>query len=168
VAPTRLAVLRIISGGQTGADQGGLIAARELGIPSGGTAPKDWLTESGSNEQLLRSFGLVECADPGYDVRTRKNVVDSDGTLLLGSYASGGSAMTAKIANEAGKPFFHVPYPRADSDKDLAIAGAEFRQWLAEFQIHILNVAGNRESQNPGLQEFTKEFLVSALRKGSK
>jgi len=82
VAPTRLAVLRIISGGQTGADQGGLIAARELGIPSGGTAPKDWLTESGSNEQLLRSFGLVECAEPGYDARTRKNVVDSDGTLL--------------------------------------------------------------------------------------
>ena len=100
-------MLRIISGGQTGADQGGLLAARELSIPSGGTAPKEWWTETGSDEQLLRSFGLVECSEPGYEARTRKNVLDSDGTLLVGSYATGGSAMTAKIANEAGKPFFH-------------------------------------------------------------
>src|SRR5215471_15813176 len=99
-------MLRIISGGQTGADQGGLLAARELAIPSGGTAPQGWWTESGTDKQLLRSFGLTECFEPGYDARTKRNVLDSDGTLLLGSYATGGSAMTAKITSEAGKPFF--------------------------------------------------------------
>jgi len=161
-------VIRIISGGQTGADQGGLLAARELSIPSGGTAPKEWWTETGSDEQLLRSFGLVECSEPGYEARTRKNVLDSDGTLLVGSYATGGSAMTAKIANEAGKPFFHVRYPRAAEDQGIELAHAEFREWLTRFRIEVLNVAGNRESQNPGIQEFTKRFLVSALRKGSR
>jgi hypothetical protein len=160
-------MLRIISGGQTGADQGGLLAARELDIPSGGTAPKDWWTETGAEEQLLRSFGLTECSEPGYDVRTRKNVLDSDGTMLLGSYATGGSAMTAKVANEAGKPFFHVPFPCAADQKNLEVVTAEFRQWLTRFQIRVLNVAGNRESQNPGLQEFTRRFLVSALRASS-
>jgi len=164
VATKGVVVLRIISGGQTGADQGGLLAARELGIPSGGNAPKDWRTEAGTDEQVLRSFGLIECSEPGYDVRTRKNVLDSDGTLLLGSYVSGGSAMTAKVAREAGKPFFHVPFPRATEEKTLENAFAEFREWLIRYQIHVLNVAGNRESQNPGLQEFTKRFLVSALR----
>jgi hypothetical protein len=157
-------MLRIISGGQTGADQGGLLAARELGIPSGGTAPKDWRTETGSDEQLLRSFGLIECSEPGYDARTRKNVLDSDGTLLLGSCASGGSALTAQFAGEAGKPFFHVPFPPAAVEKGFETTIAEFRQWLSGFNINVLNVAGNRESQNPGLQEFTRQFLVSALR----
>jgi Circularly permutated YpsA SLOG family len=166
MATTGVAVLRIISGGQTGADQGGLMAARELGIRSGGTAPKDWWTETGSAEQLLRSFGLIECSEPGYDARTRANVLDSDGTLLLGSYATGGSAMTAKVATEARKAFFHVPFPRDKDDKGLEIAAAELRAWLKRFQIRVLNVAGNRESQNPGLQEFTRRFLVSALHEG--
>jgi hypothetical protein len=160
-------MLRIISGGQTGADQGGLLAARELGIPSGGTAPKEWWTETGSDEGLLRGFGLVECSEPGYEARTKKNVLDSDGTMLLGSYASGGSAMTARIASEAGKPFFHVPFPLATHEKGLERTSAEFREWLKHFRIQVLNVAGNRESQNPGLQEFTRRFLVSALREVS-
>lgn len=153
---------RVISGGQTGADQGGLLAARELGIPTGGAAPKGWITETGTEQQRLKGFGLVECSEPGYDARTRQNVIQSDGTLLLGSYANGGSALTAKIASEAQKPFFHVPFP---SERETLDNIAEsFRRWLAEFKIQTLNVAGNRESQNRGLQDFTKGFLISALR----
>ena len=57
---------KIISGGQTGADMGALLAARELGIPTGGVAPKGWLTENGPQEELLRNFGLIECEE---DVR---------------------------------------------------------------------------------------------------
>ena len=74
-----LRLTRLISGGQTGADQqGALLAARELGIPTGGTAPKGWLTETGPQELLLKSFGLIECADPGYAARTEANVLGSD------------------------------------------------------------------------------------------
>ena len=102
---------QIISGGQTGGDQGGLLAGRSLGVPTGGTAPHDWLTEAGPEEQLLRGFGLIECSQPGYDSRTMKNVLDADGTVLFGSYATGGSALTARIASEAGKPFFTFPSP---------------------------------------------------------
>ena len=74
--------IRIISGGQTGADQGALLAARALSLPSGGTAPTGWLTETGSEESLLKGFGLIECPEPGYDARTRQNVLDADGTVL--------------------------------------------------------------------------------------
>ena len=38
---------RVISGGQTGADQAGLAVAKRLGIPTGGCMPKGWLTEAG-------------------------------------------------------------------------------------------------------------------------
>ncbi|MFH7326653.1 YpsA SLOG family protein [Desulfurivibrio sp. C05AmB] len=38
---------RIISGGQTGADQAGLDVAIKLGIPHGGWIPKGRMTEAG-------------------------------------------------------------------------------------------------------------------------
>jgi hypothetical protein len=153
---------RIISGRQTGADQGGLFAARDLGIRTGGTAPQGWLTENGPQEALLRSFDLVECTKSGYPARTRENVLDADGTLLVGQYRSGGSALTARIAHDAGRPLFHLAFV-----PNLAIAPheriEEFLYWLERYDIHILNVAGNRESRSPGFQELTRPFLLAAL-----
>src|SRR5262245_50643367 len=102
---------RIISGGQTGADTGALVAARELGIETGGVAPKGWLTEQGSEEALLRSFGLTECEEEGFPARTRRNVKDSDGTLLVGEYRNGGSRLTHEVANELARPLFLVTFP---------------------------------------------------------
>ena len=153
----------IISGGQTGADQGGLEAARELKIPTGGTAPRGWLTEEGPQRALLQRFGLKECTERGYPARTKDNVLKSDGTLIVGPYRTGGSALTAKLANDHHKPLFHVEYAAVDPVRQTEQI-AEFRYWLTRFRIRTLNVAGNRESQSPGLGQFTREFLISALR----
>ena len=157
-------VLKIISGGQTGADMGGLMAARELGIETGGTAPQEWWTEEGPREQLLRSYGLVECGELGYPARTWWNVINADGTLLVGFYESGGSALTVAIARELKKPVFHAGYSRGAPMKPDEASRAEFRAWLARHRIRILNVAGNRESTSPGICEFTRAFLFAALR----
>src|SRR5262249_45354175 len=72
-------LIKIVTGGQAGADLGALIAARDLHIPTGGFAPKGWLTENGTQEDLLRSFGLMECEEDGSPPRTRRNVIHSDG-----------------------------------------------------------------------------------------
>jgi hypothetical protein len=155
-------VRTVISGGQTGADQGGLIAARSLGVATGGTAPRDWLTEDGPQRALLLSFGLKECSDRGYPARTKANVLKSDGTLIVGPYRTGGSALTAKIANDHRKPLFTVPYGgTADTPTDDQVE--EFRFWLGRHRIRVLNVAGNRESQSPGIGRFTSNFLIAAL-----
>jgi hypothetical protein len=148
---------KIISGGQTGADSGGLLAARELGIESGGTAPHGWFTEDGPREAQLRDFGLLECPEDGFPARTRRNVADSNGTLLVGKYGSGGSRLTYDVARELSKPLFHISYPER-RDRSW-----EFRHWLEENKVVVLNVAGNRESQSPGIAEFTRDFLVRAL-----
>ena len=57
-----------------------------------------------------------------------------------------------------------VPFPNSMVAEGIDKLSAEFRGWLTNHKIRILNVAGNRESQNPGLQEFTRTFLISALR----
>jgi putative molybdenum carrier protein len=149
---------KIISGGQTGADTGGLLAARELGLVSGGTAPRGWITEDGPRERELRAFGLLQCEQEGFPARTRRNVVDSSGTLLVGQYRGGGSRLTYDVARELIKPLFHISFPKRRDCMD------EFRRWLKEHDIVVLNVAGNRESQSPGIAEFTRDFLVQTLR----
>jgi len=136
---------------------GGLEAARVLGIETGGTAPRGWHTESGPQETLLRSFGLTECGAEGYPARTRQNVIDSDGTLLVGPHESGGSKLTCDIARKLKKPLFLLDFPKNQSRVE------EFKAWLEVSGIVTLNVAGNRESDNPGIAEFTRSFLISAL-----
>jgi hypothetical protein len=116
----------------------------------------------GPEEKLLREFGLVECAQPGYDSRTRANVLEAEGTVIFGSYATGGSALTARLVRSAGRPVFYVAFPEPRG-KQAVDNVAEFREWLAKNEIRTLNVAGNRESQNPGLQEFVRKFLIEAL-----
>jgi len=153
---------KIISGGQTGADTGGLQAARELGIETGGTAPKGWLTENGPQEIELRGFGLIECEQEGFPARTRRNVAEADGTLIVGEYHSGGSRLTYATAKKLKKPVFLLAFLNPALEPDPRGLD-EFRDWLDRHRIHVLNVAGNRESQSPGICEFTRRFLVRAL-----
>jgi Circularly permutated YpsA SLOG family len=155
---------KIISGGQTGADLGALLAARGLGIPSGGYAPKGWLTENGPREKHLQSFGLIECEEDGYPARTRRNIENSDGTLLVGPHARGGSRLTYKVAKQLNEPLFLVACWKQAVVKPDDPRLEEFRSWLERHQIQVLNVAGNRESETPGIGEFTRRFLENALR----
>lgn len=124
---------RIISGGQTSIDQLGLEVARSLGIPTGGVTPKGYLTEAGPNSSLRDWYGLTEHESANYPPRTRSNVQQADGTLVLGQL-TGGTKLTVDACLEAGKPYLINP------------AADEVRAWLNEHRIKILNVAGNRGS----------------------
>lgn len=73
-------IIKIISGGQTGADQGALDAAIELDIPHGGWVPKGRKTEA---SPLPAKYRLQEMPTASYKARTERNVVDSDGTAIL-------------------------------------------------------------------------------------
>jgi hypothetical protein len=154
---------KIISGGQTGADMGALIAARELGLETGGFAPKGWLTENGPQESLLRDFGLMECEEDGYAARTRRNIVESDGTVIIGQHDSGGTGLTYRLATELKKPLFIVACLHPFEAPIDAARAEQFRNWLQQDRIETLNVAGNRESQIPGIADYTRAFLTEAL-----
>ncbi len=144
---------KIISGGQTGADQGGLAAAKLLGIQTGGTAPPHWMTEDGSAKELLRDFGLTEgIPDPRiYPKRTLRNVLDSDGTVVFGKPGSAGSRMTLRYCRAYGKPAIIDP------------TSLELTRFIDRENIHTLNVAGNRESKNSGIHERTRATLIHAV-----
>ena len=73
---------RIISGGQTGADQTGLAVAKRLGISTGGYMPKGWLTEDGPRPDLAATYGLEEATTSTYPERTERNGCSPQTVLL--------------------------------------------------------------------------------------
>ncbi len=147
---------KIISGGQTGADQGGLEAARSLGLETGGKVPLGFKTEDGAMPELGPQYGLEELASHEYPPRTRYNVVDSDATVIFGRTSETGSRMTRRMCKESHKPCLVIE----EFDKD----GLELiRSFVAMYEVKTLNVAGNRESKFPGLQRKVRNYLVEAL-----
>lgn len=143
--------VKIISGGQTGVDQAGLLAAKKLGIETGGTAPKGYLTEKGPDLRLKTEFGLEESTSEMYAVRTRLNVEHSDGTVLFGDVTSRGTAMTIEYCKQAKKPYITNP------------EYWELERWLLENNIEILNVAGNRLRKAPEASARAHETLNKAI-----
>ncbi|HLU66284.1 MAG TPA: putative molybdenum carrier protein [Kofleriaceae bacterium] len=149
---------RIVSGGQTGADRGALDAALELGIEHGGYCPAGRRAEDG---RIPERYRLVETASSDYAVRTERNVVESDGTLLVTrGTPTGGSALTASLARARGRPLLHIDLSRRAGTDEHARA---LREWIAARGIRTLNVAGPRESGCPGIAQDVRTLLVAAL-----
>ncbi len=141
---------RIVSGGQTGVDRAALDTAMALGVPVGGWCPKGRRAEDGVID--LR-YPLIETPDEQYAQRTAWNVRDSDGTLvLLFDQPSPGTKVTIEEANALGKALLLVDL--TTNPEEMEVLG-----WLEANGILVLNVAGPRESEAPGIYEAARAFL---------
>jgi putative molybdenum carrier protein len=147
-----MAIMKIISGGQTGSDQAGLDVAIKHGIPHGGAIPKGRMTEDGV---LDSKYNLTEMSTKSYPKRTEKNVLDSDGTVILThGKLTGGSLLTRKKALEHYKPVLHLNMSKVDIGKAVGLLTA----FVDEDNIKVLNVAGSRASKDSLIYE--KTFAV--------
>jgi hypothetical protein len=138
--------LTIISGGQTGADQGALMAAREFGIPTGGFIIKDYMTERGSMPELAR-YGLTCLDTTDYVQRTALNTQSSDITFWFGTEDTRGFLATQRECKKAGKPFINATAMTPD------IIAKYLVKMSDGHNKYIINIAGNRESSSPGIQD---------------
>jgi len=142
--------MKIISGGQTGADRAALDWAIANGFEHGGWCPEGRRAEDGV---IPMRYQVVELVGAGYRARTKANVRESDGTLIISISPSlrGGSRLTAEFSKAFEKPYLHV-YP-AMGWRDA------FRKWLEVKSVTVLNVAGPRASSEPRVMAFTSEVL---------
>ncbi|MCP3867962.1 MAG: molybdenum cofactor carrier [Gammaproteobacteria bacterium] len=147
-------IKRIVSGGQTGVDRGALDAALNMGFPCGGWCPRGRRAEDGP---LSGKYPLKESVSSDYRQRTEWNVRDSDGTLILyEGTLEGGTALTRDLAESYGRPFLVI-----DLNDNQSVD--RIRKWLEETQVHILNLAGPRESKNPGISGRAEACVMSLL-----
>ncbi len=146
-------VVKIISGGQAGADRAALDFAIECGSEHGGWCPRDRKAEDGP---VPAKYLLIETESANYRARTVRNVVDSDATLILNmGELEGGSLETLRIAEWRDKPVRVVQLDSALSDRDIP----DLREWLQSARVQTLNVAGPRESKRPGTYDAALALL---------
>lgn len=143
---------KIVSGGQTGVDRAALDVALALGVPCGGWCPKGRRAEDGP---IPSHYPLLETPSRDYAERTEWNVRDSDGTLVLvPEKASGGSALTIKMAEALGKPCLAIA-PEVEP--------AALGSWLSRHGVSVLNVAGARETESNDMYGRTRTLLEALL-----
>jgi Circularly permutated YpsA SLOG family len=147
---------RIICGGQRGADQAGLWAAIDLGIPTGGTAPAGYrvcceMLGDDLSDPWLAEYGLIEHGSRDYRDRTIQNVRDSDATVWIGSPGSPGGKLTLSSCSRTGKPYIVNPTPYG------------LRHFCNQGAIKTLNVAGNRDRPGSEICDVTYRLIGEAF-----
>jgi len=164
---------KIISGGQTGADQAALYAARTCGLSTGGWAPKDYLTLDGL-APWLAGYGLQEMPSRNYVARSIKNVDEADATLAFRNHPSSGTDKTIGYALSGKwrtvdtetyrdgvlhRPLFIVTDILSHQQQ------LDLVQFIRSHNVKILNVCGHREPDKIG-KKWTRDvesFLVAVF-----
>lgn len=108
------------------------------------------MTEKAPDERL-RDYGLIEHTSASYPPRTRANVQQSDGTVILG-ILSCGTKLTLTICEKERKPYLVSP------------TAEQLRARLVANQIRVSNVAGSRGSNlsTEQIDEY-RELLIDGL-----
>lgn len=159
---------KVISGGQTGADQGGLIAAHFASLKTGGTAPKNYMTSTGPNA-LLECLGLIDHGT--LKTRTKKNITDSDGTIILAwNMKSPGTVMTINECKLQNKPLLCIDVSDAliafsdTGSVPVALLSAMYKdihRFVTTHPVRILNIAGNRELPDSNAMTRVSAIIMS-------
>lgn len=145
--------MKIISGGQTGADRAGLASARKAGLQTGGWMPKGFLAHDGYHPNFAVLYDMLEHESPRYPPRTALNVRDSDGTIRFASnFSTPGELLTLKMTKQYNKPLLSISIPTNVSHEETI-------QWIKSNNIKVLNVAGNSERSSPGITQIVIEYL---------
>jgi hypothetical protein len=152
-------MLRIVSGGQTGVDRGALSGALQGGLACGGWCPAGRRAEDGP---IPEQFPLRELEDRDYAARTRRNVADSDATVILAfGEPGGGTALTARCARALGRPLLVLDAHALTPGE----ACGKLMEFLADRKVRVLNVAGPRASDAPGAAAFARELVLDLARR---
>lgn len=155
-------LLKVISGGQTGVDQAALRAAEDLGMETGGTMPKEFMTEAGPRPDFAAKYGMIEHWSSDYRMRTAKNVADSQLTIWFCPdkfpvTRDKGRDRTESCCDAQMRPFILVSdHPMYEApwviDADRGIKTAS-----------VINFAGPRESRCPGVNQLAYDWITEFL-----
>lgn len=150
-------LVSIVSGGQTGVDRGALDAALQAGFPCGGWCPAGRLAEDG---RIPDRYPLRETRGSDYPIRTRKNVEQSDATLILApGVLTGGTRLTRDLCRQAGRPCLVM-----DAARRAAVEAVEpVVEFVVRHRVRVLNVAGPRASGWPAAADYSRTVLTGLI-----
>lgn len=149
-----MTIVKIISGGQSGADLGGVLAAKMHGLQTGGWMPRGWKTHYGPKPEYEELFNMIEHQSEGYYGRTWKNVEESDATIRIAKdFNSPGELCTMNAIRFFNKIHydFHISTPPCITPDNVSLIVS----WIQNNNIQTLNIAGNSHKTWTQMQSFT-------------
>ena len=159
---------KIVTGAQTGVDRAALDAAMLLEFEYGGWCPKGRLDEKGTIPEKYKNLkevsGEFKADKENYDARTKKNIEDSDATLIfapqipLPEKIKDGTLLTIEYAKKQLKPYLIV-----DLSKPIRTNSELIAAWVKENRVSTLNIGGPRESTCSGIYHATLGLLEITL-----
>jgi Circularly permutated YpsA SLOG family len=149
------ALRKVVSGAHSGVDRAALDAALDLGLEAGGWVPKGRKADDGP---LSPRYAVTETASRDHAQGAEWNVRDTDATLVLatGRLLGSSAEAAAAVAHKFEKPLLVV-----DLLQPRNLGSILF--WLEYEKVSVLNVAGPRESEVPGIRAMAMEFLKGLL-----
>lgn len=154
---------KIINSAQIGVEIAALTAAVRTGIQTGGYMPEGCLTAIGPRQDWMESYGLSETDSPFHDVDIRNNIVNSQGTLLIYKKLTDEVENVLNIIKQEKMP--HISY---DFNVSLNVNINKIINWMDKYNIEILYVTGNNETNSPGIINQSYKiikFLINAKHK---
>lgn len=150
-------IRKIISGGQTGVETAALDVAIKLGVPHGG-----WTSRGRRNDDgpLAEIYNLKETSALGFREAIEKNVLESDGTLIVSrGIQTSGAAKAVRAALKKQRQLLHVDL----NQYSLFEAGSLTCSWLSQKQIKSVYVTGPTAEEEPHIYEQGRKLLETAF-----
>lgn len=150
--------LKIISGGQTGVDRAALDAALARDAPCGGWCPRGRKAEDG---RISHRYPLVEVESTDYRERTIKNLMVADGTIIIFfTRPTGGTRLTLDSCIKYLRPYLRIDGDRLSETQ----AAQKIAEFIEQFDIGVLNVAGPRASGHPRAYDYAFSVINTLLK----
>jgi hypothetical protein len=148
---------RVLTGGQSGAEQAAWRTAKAFGVLTGGWMPSGFLTDEGPHPEFAQEYGSAELPFGGDSAQPDQNVQESGATLWFGGTTTATAHATVWACQRLGKPFMPI-YPSASFEP------SHVAVWIKVNKIATLHVTGNRETEEPGIGNLVERFLGEVLR----
>ena len=138
-------------------DRAALDAALEAGVECGGWCPEGRKAEDGV---LPIRYPLIELTGAGYRQRTIRNVLDSQGTVIIyfGSPA-GGTVQTLHFCIREKRPYLLLDAGEFGVER----SSERIASFVEKHGITVLNIAGPRASREPGAYRYVYDVMSKYL-----
>jgi len=147
-------VIKIISSGQAGVERAALDWAIIHGVRHGGYCSKALCSE----EQIRTSYRLTELLADSNSDAVERNVVESDGTLLIteGDALSDVSALAVEYCRNYEKPLLLIKHSEPNGARRLV-------SFVEKHKIFVIHITGPGTSKANGLVTFVTSIMDEAL-----